>query len=156
LAGLRPWAGIDFAPHAPNCAISAFPAVAVADGVVARSEAGVVILDLDGDGNERTGWNILYLHIAGAGEARLGQRLKQGDPLGFPSCEGGATTGTHLHIARKYNGEWIPIDGVIPFNLEGWIVHTGAAFYQGTLRRGEQTVISNVNGNTGSRITAGE
>ncbi len=132
-AALRPWAAIDFAPPVPDCAISDVPAVAMADGVVARSEAGVVMEDLDGDGNERTGWDILYLHIAsGHGEARLGQRLKKGDPLGFPSCEGGNATGTHVHIARKYNGEWMPVDGVIPFNLEGWIVHAGEAAYQGT------------------------
>jgi LasA protease len=153
---LRPWAGIDFAPHAPNCAISALPAVAMADGIVARSEPGVVMLDLDGDGNERTGWDILYLHISSQGEAKPGQKLKRGDPLGFPSCEGGNTTGTHVHVARKYNGEWIPADGVIPFDLEGWIVHSGDVFYKGTLRRGSQTVTADVNGNAANRIRAGE
>jgi LasA protease len=153
---LRPWAGIDFAPHAPNCAISAVPAVAMADGIVARSETGVVMLDLDGDGNERTGWDILYLHISSQGEASLGQKLKRGDSLGFPSCEGGNTTGTHIHVARKYNGEWIPVDGVIPFNLEGWIVHSGDVYYKGTLTRGSQTITANVNGNAASRIQAGQ
>jgi hypothetical protein len=132
--GLQPWAAIDFAPQVFGCDASDVPAAAMADGIVARSEAGVVMEDLDGDGNERTSWNILYLHIASAGEARLGQRLKRGDPLGFPSCEGGAATGTHVHIARKFNGEWIPIDSAIPFNLEGWIAHTGGAFYKGTSR----------------------
>ena len=63
----------------------------------------------------------------------LGQWLKKGDPLGFPSCEGGNASGTHVHIARKYNGEWMPVEGVIPFNLEGWIAHAGEAAYQGTL-----------------------
>ena len=155
-AVLRPWAGIDFAPLVANCVLSAVPAVAVADGIVARSEAGVVMLDLDGDGNERTGWDILYLHIAAAGEARLGQKLKRGDPLGFPSCEGGEASGTHVHIARKYNGEWIPIDSIIAFNLEGWIVHTGAAYYQGTLRRGDKTVTASGYGNAASMIRAGE
>jgi LasA protease len=154
-AALRPWAAIDFAPQVHGCDASDVPVVAMADGVVARSEAGVVIEDLDGDGNERTGWNILYLHIAADGEARLGQRLKRGDPLGFPSCEGGTATGTNVHIARKYNGEWIPIDSAIPFNLEGWIAHTGDAFYQGTLTRGSQTVTASLNSNTARLIQAG-
>ena len=155
-AALRPWAAIDFAPPVSGCSASDVPVVAMADGIVARSEAGVVMEDLDGDGNERTGWDILYLHIAAAGEARLGQKLKSGDPLGFPSCEGGTATGTNVHIARKYNGEWMPVDGAIPFNLEGWIVHTGDAAYQGTLTRGSQTVIAASPSNAASLIWAGQ
>ena len=155
-AALWPWAAIDFAPPVHGCDASDVPVVAMADGIVARSEAGVVMEDLDGDGNERTGWDILYLHIAASGEARLGQRLKSGDPLGFPSCEGGTATGTHVHIARKYNGEWMPIDGAVPFNLEGWTVHTGAAAYQGTLTRGGQTVTAANPSNAASLIVAGQ
>jgi hypothetical protein len=155
-AALRPWAAIDFAPPVSGCAASDVPVVAMADGIVARSEAGVVMEDLDGDGNERTGWDILYLHIAAAGEARLGQRLKSGDPLGFPSCEGGTATGTNVHIARKYNGEWLPVDGAVPFNLEGWIVLTGGAAYQGTLTRGNQTVTAASPSNAASLIWAGQ
>ena len=155
-AALRPWAAIDFAPPVLGCNLSDVPVVAMADGVVARSEAGVVMEDLDGDGNERTGWDILYLHIASVGEARLGQRLKRGDPLGFASCEGGQATGTHVHIARKYNGEWIPVDSAIPFNLEGWIVHSGGAVYQGSLTRGEQIVTASSYSNAGSLIRAGQ
>ncbi|MGD0877484.1 MAG: LysM peptidoglycan-binding domain-containing protein [Anaerolineales bacterium] len=154
-AALRPWAAIDFAPPVHGCDISDVPVVAMADGIVARSEAGVVMEDLDGDGNERTGWDILYLHIASEGEAGLGQRLKRGDPVGFASCEGGEATGTNVHIARKYNGEWIPVDSAIPFNLEGWIVHTGDAAYQGTLTRGDQTVTASSYSNAASLIWAG-
>ena len=155
-AELRPWAAIDFAPPVPDCAVSEVPAVAVADGVVARSEAGVVMLDLDGDGNERTGWDILYLHISGHGEALLGEWLKKGQAVGFPSCEGGNASGTHVHIARKYNGEWMPVEGAVPFNLEGWIVQAERSAYQGTLRRGDQMVTASPYGNAGSLITAGE
>jgi murein DD-endopeptidase MepM/ murein hydrolase activator NlpD len=155
-AALRPWAAIDFAPPVHGCDASDVPVVAMADGIVARSEAGVVMEDLDGDGNERTGWNILYLHIAADGEARLGQRLKRGDPLGFPSCEGGMATGTHVHIARKYNGEWMPVDSAIPFNLEGWIAHTGDAVYRGTLTHGNQTVTASSYGDAASMIWAGQ
>jgi LasA protease len=154
-AALRPWAAIDFAPQVHGCDASDVPVTAVADGIVARSEAGVVMQDLDGDGNERTGWNILYLHIALDGEARRGQRLKKGDALGFPSCEGGTATGTHVHIGRKYNGEWIPVDGVIPFSLDGWSVHAGEAVYKGTLTRGDQIVTASFYSNTTRLIWAG-
>jgi LasA protease len=152
---LRPWAALDFAPAVLGCAASPDPAVAMADGIVARSEAGVVMEDLDGDGNERTGWNILYFHISADGEALQGQRLKKGDPFGFPSCEGGSATGSHVHVARKYNGEWLPIDGVIPFEMDGWIAHTGSAFYKGTLTRGSQIVTASLNSDPARLIQAG-
>jgi len=79
-----------------------------------------------------------------------------GDALGYPSCEGGTSTGTHIHIARKYNGEWIPADSAIPFDLEGWIAHNGEAAYQGTLKRGNQTIIASVSGDAPSHIKAGK
>jgi hypothetical protein len=67
-----------------------------------------------------------------------------GDTLGHPSCEGGFATGTHVHIARKYNGEWIAADGPIPFNLSGWIAHAGDEAYLGYLSKGDQTVPASV------------
>lgn len=141
----EPLAAIDFAPPltASGCQISSEMAMAVADGVVARSEPGVVVLDLDGDGDERTGWAVFYLHIGSNGRVRQGAVLKQGDPVGPPSCEGGRTTGTHVHIARKYNGEWFTAEGlhgILAFNLEGWVAHNGSREYLGTLTRFSQVV----------------
>ena len=127
----------------------------MADGVVVRSETGLVVEDLDGDGNEHTGWVLIYLHIATIGRAPIGQHLQKGEALGFPSCEGGEATGTHVHIARKYNGEWMPADGVIPFNMEGWIAHYGDAAYLGTLTRGTQQIIACTCSDAASHIQAG-
>jgi hypothetical protein len=138
----EPIAAIDFAPGAEQsgCFKSEVPATAMADGVVARSEPGIVVLDLDNDGDERTGWAIFYLHVATEGRAVLGTHLSVGEALGFPSCEGGNATGTHIHIARKYNGEWILTAGPIPFNLEGWVARNGATPYEGELVRGGAVV----------------
>ncbi|MFZ4828360.1 MAG: LysM peptidoglycan-binding domain-containing protein [Phototrophicaceae bacterium] len=111
------WAAIDLAPpdersfSSSLCYVSQFPVRAVGDGVVAISDHGRILIDLDYDGDIATGWNILYLHVDT--ESRLvsvGESVKQGDPLGYTSCEGGFSTATHLHIARLYNGEWIPAD----------------------------------------------
>jgi len=131
----EPLAAIDFAPAAAEtgCAVSPEWATAVADGVVVRSETGIVVLDMDGDGDERTGWILFYLHLATEGRASVGQVLKAGDPVGHPSCEGGRSTGTHIHIARKYNGEWILAGGFLPFRFAGWQVENGSAEYQGYL-----------------------
>ncbi|MGW8249504.1 MAG: LysM peptidoglycan-binding domain-containing protein [Anaerolineales bacterium] len=139
-----PLAALDFAPPltGSGCIPSTEMATAIADGLVARSEYGEVVLDLDGDGDERTGWNIFYLHLATEKRSPEGVYLRSGDPIGFPSCEGGSSTGTHVHIARKYNGEWIPAEGTLAFNLEGWIAHNGTQPYLGTLTRNTQIVIA--------------
>ncbi len=133
----EPWAALDFAPglETHGCVATSAWALALADGVVARSEKGVVVLDLDGDGDERTGWVIFYLHLATNGRAQQGQQLKAGQPVGHPSCEGGESTGTHVHVARKYNGEWIAAAGALPFVMEGWVPSDGPAPYEGTLAR---------------------
>lgn len=142
----EPLAALDFAPPSKTsgCVPSAVWATAVTSGVVVRSANGEVVLDLDGDGDERTGWVIFYLHVGTEGRAPVGAMLKQGDRIGHPSCEGGSSTGTHVHLARKYNGEWIPAEGIgngiLAFNLEGWVAHNGPAIYLGTLTRNSQIV----------------
>ena len=87
--------------------------------------------------------------------ALTGQVVKAGDPVGFPSCEGGHTTGTHVHIARKYNGEWIIADGPIPFTLEGWITHNGDSPYQGTLTKGRLIIVASESSDAGSTLQSG-
>ena len=49
-------------------------------------------------------------------------------------------TGTHVHIARKYNGEWIAADGPMPFVLSGWRARAGEEAYKGELTRDGETV----------------
>ena len=147
-------AAVDFAPGTiiKGCYKSDEWVTAMASGLVTRSENGVVVVDLDGDGYEQTGWAILYLHIASGERAPVGLWLNTNDRVGHPSCEGGLATGTHVHIARKYNGEWILADGPLPFVLSGWQVHAEEALYQGTLTKGEQLVTSSIYGDFYSRI----
>ena len=131
-------AALDFAPGGmeAGCVDSEEWVTAVAAGEVVRSEKGVVVLDLDGDGRENSGWAILYLHVADEERVAAKTFVEAGDRIGHPSCEGGRSTGTHVHIARKFNGEWIPADGVLPFDLEGWIAYRGdQGEYSGTLER---------------------
>jgi murein DD-endopeptidase MepM/ murein hydrolase activator NlpD len=144
---MAPWAALDFAPpsEAGGCGISTEPTTAVADGLVVRDGNGILVLDLDQDGDEHTGWVVFYLHIANKGRVPVGTTVRAGDPLGFPSCEGGRSTGTHIHIARKFNGEWIIADGVIPFDMGGWTPLRGEEPYEGWLVRDDVMVLANVN-----------
>ncbi|OQY45371.1 MAG: hypothetical protein B6242_10450 [Anaerolineaceae bacterium 4572_78] len=51
--------------------------------------------------------------------------------------DGNWQTGSHLHFARRYNGEWIAADGPVPLNLSGWQTKNGLAAYEGTLFKGD-------------------
>jgi murein DD-endopeptidase MepM/ murein hydrolase activator NlpD len=109
---------------------------AISDGLVIRSENGEVVVDLDQDGLEQTGWTILYMHMAEEDRVPVGTKVKTGDRIGHPSCEGGVSTATHVHLARRYNGEWIPAGGTLPFVLDGWQVSGEATEYDGRLAKG--------------------
>jgi murein DD-endopeptidase MepM/ murein hydrolase activator NlpD len=147
-------AAIDFAPGSTEsgCVESYAWVVAAAPGLIVRAGNGAVVEDLDGDGNEQTGWNILYMHVNDLA-IDVGDWVETSDYLGHPSCEGGIATGTHMHIARKYNGEWISADGPLPFVLSGWTVHAGSMPYVGTMTKGSDTVTSSDVGSYESLIT---
>jgi len=132
-------AALDFAPTEVHigCAPSAEWATAAAPGIIVRSTNGEVLLDLDGDGFEQSGWVLFYMHIHGRDRVEVGAVLQQGDTIGHPSCEGGYAEATHLHLARRYNGEWIPAGSdLLPMVLAGWTAHAGKVPYEGTMTRG--------------------
>jgi len=131
-------AALDFVPGDKmiGCAPSPAWVTAAAPGLVLRSENGEVIVDLDGDGYEQTGWVLLYLHIYAEGRVEEGTYLERGARIGHPSCEGGASEATHVHFARLYNGEWIPAgSGSCPMVLSGWTARDGRIPYEGTMTR---------------------
>lgn len=135
-------AALDFAPatERAGCTLTPTWVTASSAGLVVRSENGVVVLDLDGDGYEQTGWNLVYLHVATRERVRVGEWVDVNDEIGHASCEGGISTGTHLHFARKYNGEWVAADGPIPFVLSGWTAKAGNKPYEGLLVNGDRTI----------------
>jgi hypothetical protein len=153
-----PYSALDFAPGAltGGCTPTGEWTTAVAPGIVARSEPNTVVLDLDGDSDERTGWVIFYFHIGTEGRALVNTQLQTGDPIGHPSCEGGRTTGTHVHIARKYNGEWISAGGILAFNLEGWVAFNGDIPYKGGLTKNSRMITASESSDSVSHIQSGE
>jgi hypothetical protein len=40
-----------------------------------------------------------------------------------------------LHFARKYNGEWVSVVGIIPFVLDGWVIYEGDSEFDGTIEK---------------------
>jgi LasA protease len=138
------WGGLDFAPAnvAPGCGVSPEWVTASAPGRVIHSGNGMVTVNLGGIANEQVGWVQLYLHIADQDRVAARTVLKTNDPIGHPSCVGGFATGTHVHVARKYNGEWLAAGQPIPFVLSGWTPSAGSKLYHGSLSNGSQTITS--------------
>ncbi len=152
------YAAIDFAPSTDHggCELTPTWVTAASPGLVVRSDNGAVMVDLDADGYEQTGWNLLYMHISKKDRVPVGTWLEVNDRIGHASCEGGVSTGTHLHFARKYNGEWVTADGPIPFVMDGWRVVAGEKAYEGKLVRGDQVVTADPVGQKWSNIIRDE
>ena len=140
----EPFAAVDFAPASDVSGCYSVGndqfVVAMADGLVVRSDIDGIVLDMDQDGDERTGWVLFYLHLAPDRRANVGQYLTAGETIGYPSCYGGSSTAPLVHVARKYNGEWVLADGPLAFNFEGWKANSGGDAYEGTLTRGPLTI----------------
>ncbi len=135
------WAALDFAPSdVMGCAMSQEWVTAVANGFIVRAADGAVMEDLDGDGYEQTGWDVLYMHMAAQDRVEAGTYVMTGDHIGHPSCEGGVANAAHLHLVRRYNGVWISADGTLPFVLGGWTSGGDGIEYDGTLKRGAITL----------------
>ncbi len=137
------WAAIDFAPPGePNgCAENDFWVNAVAPGLIIRAKNGAVVEDLDGDGLEQTGWTILYMHVESRERIVPGQFVQAGQKIGHPSCEGGLSNGTHLHIARRYNGMWIAADDPnVPLVMDGYVTSGNDVEYDGWLTKNDTVV----------------
>lgn len=116
---------VDYAPGVPYCTIPPDRWVtATAAGTVSQVACGACQVEIDHGG----GWITRYYHLTDT-LVTQGQAVAQDQQIGHPSCKpevggscGGCTgwaSGTHVHMAIKYNGAYIGIDGV---SLEGWVV----------------------------------
>ena len=149
-----PWGALDFAPITgePPCVVSRAWVTASASGVVTRAESGALQLALTDQNQQFTGWEILYMHVAAQDRAAVGTIIHIDDRIGHPSCEGGAATGTHVHIARMYKGEWIGAGDPFPYVLSGWEALPGDRQFQSTLVKNGQVVSSRIDGTGTARI----
>ena len=117
--------------------------------VTASASGEVIIAGSDKDRNDphhsevrikdNKGLTEVYIHLDHK-KVNVGDKVKQGDPLGNPSCEfppGGANSGPHVHEGLMKDGQAIPIDGVV---IGGWTIHAGTNDGEGTMTKQGQTV----------------
>ena len=88
--------------------------------------------------------------------------VNPGDNIGRPSCEGGFSNGTHLHLARRYNGEWIPTDcsdcppdiATPNFVMSNWTFYgyTNQEYQGYTVNSGEQRVAEQGRNDPNNRV----
>jgi LasA protease len=130
------WAAVDFAPNGYNgCTPSREWEVAAAPGRIVQVEKGRVMLNLSGEDFQGAGWTVMYMHVHNVGRVAEGSFVFTGDRIGHPSCEGGYSQASHLHIARMYNGQWMSVGGTVPFDLGGYTFKQSGAEYDGTMTR---------------------
>ncbi len=130
------WAAIDLVPEdAPigGCTPADTWATAASSGLVVRNNRGELLVDLDEDGDMRTGWVLQYLHLTD--RVAEGAQLETGDPVGRPACDGGTSISSHLHFARRYNGLWVAAGSPrVPLVFEnGWTAFAEQTAYEGGL-----------------------
>jgi len=153
-----PLGALDFAPPTAQsgCANSVHWATAMASGHILSRPVltpGLVVQELDEDNNEHTGWVLYYMHIASTNRIQPDTKVETGDRIGHPSCEGGSSSGAHVHVFRMYNGEFIPAVGALPFVLSGYQAGLCERHCEGgTLVRGAVTVKSYPWGNYWTKI----
>ncbi len=124
-----PWSAIDIVPpeRVPCGTVDTrWWVVAAQDGIVVSSGKGLVIVEHYG------GWRTHYMHIASQDRVGVGVEVDKGDPIGHPSCEGGVSTGGHVHFAIVNATEgFVNIDSSF---LSSWFIKE-TTHYNGTMSR---------------------
>jgi murein DD-endopeptidase MepM/ murein hydrolase activator NlpD len=126
--------------------------LSAAPGVVVKSSQNIVVIALEDQQAMKTGWELFYMHIASQDGVAVGASVNLDDRIGHPSCEGGLATGTHVHFARKFKGEWIGAGDPFPLVLSGWVALPGEKQFQTSLFKGAQVVTASQDGGINSRI----
>lgn len=138
---------LDFAPSAPIACPGNEPyrekfVRSIADGIIVVSgnekdstDKNHSIVEID-HGNSFTSG---YMHLDEI-QVQVGDKVKQGDPLGYASCEspaGGGTGGVHSHVFSRFNNEPIEIDRLV---LSGWTIQATEGNYQGVMEKQNEEV----------------
>ena len=88
---------------------------------------------------ENQGWSLVYYGLSAKPGLKVGDRVEIGESLGH--IDAGAWNGS-FWLARKYNGEWIGANGIVPFALGGWKLALDKDGRNLTMHKPELTIYS--------------
>lgn len=123
----HPWSGLDFGvPYSSNGLVVDDQVISSQEGAVLYKEYNcLVVIGIAG------GWQVRYLHIK---DITVGnnQEVDRGTPIAKVNLTNPCylTTGPHLHIDLKKDGQYKDFDG---HYIGGWLVHQGSSPYEGSL-----------------------
>ena len=149
-----PYGGLDFAPSAvePGCGVSRYWVTSSASGVVTRSENGVLVIDLDGDGYEQTGWNLVYLHIAQKDRPPVGASVDVDQPLDTPPAKEDSPVVPMFTCPVNSTANGLGQVIRSPFVISGWQASPGVRPYQGVLQKDDKVVSARSDGSSPALI----
>ncbi len=106
--GMQPHSGLDFAMPEGT------PIPALANGTIVLQQFSQVLGNVSVlriMGKDKTLYYIGYCHLKAEGLA-VGQRVKEGDTIGFVGNTGSASSGPHLHmtVSKQIKGVFGPTD----------------------------------------------
>ena len=104
-----------------------------------------MVVDLDGDGLEETGWNLIYLHIATTDRVPVGTWLEQGSGSDTPAVRADRPRGRICIWPANTTANGCRRKAPWP-DLQGWEARAGRFDYKGWLVRGDQVITANLFG----------
>lgn len=123
----RPWSSLDYAPQGPaGCDWTSYSQVKAARrGTVVESSYALVKVDHQQEVWEEP-WLTSYFHLRSR-TVTEGNNVTTNTMLGYPSCQGGATSGVHLHFLSS--------------TMASILRHTASPYLVGTSRRLHITMV---------------
>ncbi|MEA4813248.1 MAG: LysM domain-containing protein [Anaerolineaceae bacterium] len=140
--GLSRWPGAGIGFHASfqnaNDGNSYGKVFAIHSGKIIRMEGFSVVISLGGQ-TEFEGWSIVYEGITPNTELKPGSFVQAGALIGKVDA---TQWNSSFWLSRKFNGEWVALDWVVPLNLAGWLASPDEESGSLVLRKGTVEVFS--------------
>ncbi|HSN93644.1 MAG TPA: LysM peptidoglycan-binding domain-containing protein [Anaerolineaceae bacterium] len=107
-------------------------------GTITRLEPSQLVVSYEGT-QESQGWSVVYYGVKVKPGLKVGDKVEIGESLGHVDSSGWNAS---FWLARKFNGEWVGANGVVPFNLGGWKLAMDSDGRNLTMQKPELTIYS--------------
>jgi LasA protease len=137
-----PWSGVMAGFHASiqdskdkNAYGKVFASIG---GTITRMDASQLVVSQAGM-RETQGWSVVYYGVNVKPGLKEGDMVEIGESLGHVNA---LAWNASFWLARKFNGEWVGANGVVPFTLGGWNLAMDKDGRNLTMHKTEMTIYS--------------